>query len=150
MIAVSFAPEGQKFIAHFPLESLSLIGKHPEKVGEKMSSKYESAVRIMGKELKKMEDMKKKREIISARMMWRFGGKIFSLVDDMEKSSFYVNGLYDHLTRDLGVKKMWLEKVVMFRRHIPNQKFIPPSISWSKCYHSPRIAAKRILDGNIS
>jgi len=104
------------------------------------------SVQLMRKRLKEMDDMRQNRKVIPARNVWEFGNSIFSLREDMERMSFCINGLYDHLSRELGVKKMWLKKVVIFRRYIPEKKFIPPSLPWGRCSSSPRKVAKAILN----
>ena len=146
LILVSFEPDDRGFLAHIPLDSLVLMDGDSEVLLQKASSRYSKTVQMMRKRLEEMEDMRRNREIIPARKVWEFGESIFSLKKEMERMSFCVNGLYDHLTRELGVKKMWLEKVVIFRRHIPEKKSIPPSLPWGRCSSSPRKAAKAILN----
>jgi len=142
---VSFKPDDWEFVAHISLKKFALIDGDPEILLRKASSRYSKSIQSMRNRLKEMDDMKKNREVIPARKIWEFGDSIFSLREDMEQMSFCINGLYDHLPRQLGVKKMWLEKVVIFRRYIPDKKSIPRSLPWGRCSSSPRKAAKAIL-----
>lgn len=146
LILISFQPDDQGFVAHIPLGDLSLI-KNPEKSLKKASFDYAKAIQSMQGQLKELNEMKKNRKIIPARKIWKLGDSIFSLVDKMEQMLFCINGLYDHLTRELEVKKMWLEKVIIFRRYIADQKSIPKSLAWGKCSSSPRKATNLILSG---
>ena len=114
---------------------------------KRAGSQYSESIRLMRGQLEQMKEIKRGRKVIPARRMWEFGDSVFSLVKAMERMSFHVNGLYDHLTRDLEVKRMWLQKVVIFRRYLPNQKSIPVSIPWGRCSASPRKIAKAILQG---
>ena len=150
LIAVSFQPNDQEFIAHVSLESMILIEGNPEALLRRVSSKYSRAIQSMRKQLDEMNYIKKSRRVLPARKIWKFGDSIFSLKSDMEHMSFHINGLYDHLIRELGVKRMWLEKVIIFRRYIPNQKSIPRSLAWGKCSSSPRKTARAILNGGKS
>ena len=147
LILVSFQPNGLEFTAHVSLESLSLIEINPEVSLRKASSKYLRSIKSMRKHLEEMDDIKANRGVIPARKVWKFGDCIFSLVKDMEQMSFCINGLYDHLTRELVVKRMWVKKVVIFRRYIPDQRYIPRLLPWGRCSSSPRKTAKAILNG---
>lgn len=142
---VSFQPDDREFVAHISLENFVLIDGDSEILLRKASSKYSKSIQSMRKRLKEIDDMRKSRDVVPARKIWEFGDSIFSLRKDMERMSFCINGLYDHLTRELGVKRMWLEKVVIFRRYIPDKKSIPRSLPWGRCSSSPRKAAKTIL-----
>lgn len=147
LILISFQPSGQEFIARVSLESFSSIGNNPEASLRKAGSKYSRSIRSMRKHLDEMNDMKTNRDIIPARKVWKLGDCIFSLVKDMEQMSFCINGLYDHLIRELAVKRMWVKKVVIFRRYIQNQKSIPRRLPWGRCSSSPRKTAEAILNG---
>lgn len=144
---VSFQPHDQEFIAHVSLESLPSIESNLEVSLKKASSKYSRSIRLMRKHLEEMHDIKTNRGVIPARKVWKLGDCIFSLVKDMEQMSFCINGLYDHLIRELEVKRMWIKKVIIFRRYIQDQKSIPRLLPWGRCSSSPRKTAKAILNG---
>ena len=147
LVPVAFEPDNGEFLAHVPLESSVLMDGDSELSLRKAGSQYSGSIQLMRSQLERMEEIRRSRKAIPARKMWEFGDSIFSLVKTMERMSFHVNGLYDHLTRDLEVKGMWLQKVVIFRRYIPNQESIPASVPWGRCSASPRKTAKAILEG---
>lgn len=147
LIPVSFHPDKGKFVAHVPLKSSILMESDSERLLAKAGSRYLKSIQSMREQLKEMDDIKRNRDVIPARKIWELGDSVFSLVKNMERMSFHINGLYDHLTRDLEIKRMWLQKVVIFRRYIPNRKSIPASVPWGKCSASPRKTAKAILEG---
>lgn len=147
LVPVSFQPDNGEFIAHVPLRNPILMDGDSELWLRKAGSQYSESIQLMRGQLEEMNEIKKGRKSLPARKMWEFGNSIFSLVKIMERMSFHINGLYDHLTRDLEVKRMWLQKVVIFRRYIPNQKSIPVSVPWGRCSASPRKTAKAILQG---
>ena len=147
LVPVSFEPDNGEFLAHVPLGSSVLMDGDSELSLRKAGSQYSGSIQLMRSQLERMEEIRRSRKVIPARRMWEFGDSIFSLVETMERMSFHVNGLYDHLTRDLEVRRMWLQKVVVFRRYIPNQKSIPASVPWGRCSASPGKTAKAILEG---
>jgi hypothetical protein len=86
-------------------------------------------------------------KLTPARTIWKLGDAVFELTDKLRRLSLEIDGLYDHLTRDLGVKRMWVEKVIIFRRYIPDKKLIPRSVSWGPCRDAPRAAAENLVRG---
>jgi len=52
------------------------------------------------------------------------------IINNLYKLNLQIDNLYYHLTRDLNINRKWLEKVIIFRRYISDQEFIPESALW--------------------
>jgi len=87
------------------------------------------------------------RRPLPARKIWQLGDIIFQLVDELSQLSLQIDGIYDHLGRDLNVKRKWLEKVIIFRRCIPEEGMIPEHLNWGKCEKGTRRKAELIRKG---
>jgi len=91
---------------------------------------YEKALGEMSVLLREREHLYKSRKRIPARLIWRIGDVIFRLNDDLAKLNLQIDSTYRHLIRDLKLKRKWLEKVVIFRRYIPQIDLIPEMATW--------------------
>ena len=89
------------------------------------------------------------RRPLPARKIWQLGDLIFKLVDELSRLSLQIDGIYDHLERDLNAKRKWLEKVIIFRRYIPEERMIPEHLNWGKCEKGTRRVAELIRKGII-
>jgi len=78
------------------------------------------------------------------RDMWSLGSKIRSFTNSLKKDGFYLNGLYEHLTRDLQVSRNLLEKVVIFRSYFSNRSLIPNNMLWREIRYAPRKNAEKL------
>ena len=87
------------------------------------------------------------RRPLPARKIWQLGDIIFQLVDELSQLSLQIDGIYDHLARDLNAKRKWLEKVIIFRRYIPEERMIPEHLNWGKCEKGTRRVAELIQKG---
>ena len=130
-----------------PMEQLDSLGEHPELLLKKASGIYAQAVEEMRRFLSEMADLKAKRQPVPARIVWELGDIIFSLSYRLRQASLELDDLYAHLTRDLGVKRMWLEKVVILRRYIEMQDSIPETLKWGQFYSAPKKTAMSLLKG---
>jgi hypothetical protein len=129
------------------MEELISSEKDPEIVLEKAARVYENWVMRMRSLIVEIENFRVNRKIIPARKIWQLGDAIFRLIEDLKSLSLQIDGVYDHLMRDLGVKRMWLEKVIIFRRYLPEQDVIPESLNWGRCRNEPRRAAEKLRKG---
>jgi hypothetical protein len=111
----------------------------------KLYLKYLRKLRLL---IAHIEAKRRKREYISARKMWEVGDLIFELKDALAAISLQLDGLYYHLVRDLGVKRKWLEKAIIFRRYIPEANIIPPALNWGKCEKGTRKVALGLANGH--
>lgn len=76
--------------------------------------------------------------------MWSLGNKIRSFINSLKKDGFYLNGLYEHLARDLQVNRNLLEKVVVFRSYFLNRSLIPNNMVWREIRDAPRKNAEKL------
>ena len=81
------------------------------------------------------------------RNMWSLGDKIHRLAKSLQKDGFYLNGLYDHLTRDLNVSRDLLERIVVFQSHLENRNLIPENMIWKDVRYAPGKNAKKLSQG---
>ena len=108
---------------------------------------YEKYIKNIRHLIKDIQLTKAERKPIAARKIWEIGDIIFKLKFELEKISLELDGLYDHLVRDLEVKQKWLEKVIIFRRYISDKKKIPVSLNWGRCEKGTRRIAERLTKG---
>ncbi len=146
---VSFLMVDGECIAAVPLDYIQegIITKGTDLKG--IARIYKKKIIELNKMLKIIELNKSQKIALSSLLMWDFGDKILSLVDSINSKNFEIDNLYEHLIRDLGRKRMWLEKVIIFRRNLPNRQLIPHDLKWSVCRDAPKKSAKLILKGEI-
>ena len=92
---------------------------------------------------------RRKRHPLPARKVWQLGDLIFRLVGQLNRLSLEIDGIYDHLERDLGTKRKWLEKVIIFRRYIAQETTIPEHLNWGRCEKGTRRIAEMIQRGTF-
>jgi len=80
----------------------------------------------------------------SLKDMWSLGNKIHRFTNSLKKDGFYLNGLYEHSTRDLQVSRNLLEKVVIFRSYFPNRSLISNNMLWREIRYAPRKNAEKL------
>jgi len=110
---------------------------------KKASAEYEKFIRecktIIGK-VKKEDSINQ----ASLKDMWNLGDKIHRFTNNLKKDGFYLDGLYEHLVRDLQVSRSLLEKVVIFRSHFPSSLLIPSNMLWKEVRDAPRKNAEKL------
>ena len=129
---ISFEPEKNRFRACFPLGDFILNEQDYEKNFSKAEKIYESSIKRMLTIVNEMNNYKQKHRRLPAQIVWELGDTIFELQKDLNCISLQIDGLYHHLVRDLGLKRKWLEKVIILRRYIEDKKIITESMNWSK------------------
>lgn len=144
---VSFEPKDGKFIAFMAMEMAIDLNTTAAEILNKASIIYSKSISTLQNQLKEINAARAAHKTIEALKIWSIGDLIFELKDSLEKLSLEVDGLYEHLVRDLGVKRKWLEKVVIFRRYISNSKRIPQSLTWGQCTNGTRKVAQKIENG---
>ena len=142
---ISFEPSAERFTAFLALESFTTSTADPEVLLEEASLLYEQSITRLRHLLSQVDRIRNSGRVIPARKIWDIGNAIFKLTKDMAKLSVQIDDLYAHLVRDLQVNRKWLEKVITFRRYLPQKKYIPPSLNWGKCEKGTRRVAKRLL-----
>lgn len=110
---------------------LSLQGD-PALVLERATAVYEEHIAAMRAIVAELQSFRSRHTLTPARKVWQLGDQIIELMVKIESMSLEIEGLYDHLVRDLGVKRKWLEKVLTLRRYIPHEEYIPLSMNWGR------------------
>jgi hypothetical protein len=144
---VSFKPDKEHFIAFFPMEQLLSSERDLESVLKEAANVYEYSLVRMTSAVKDIDSFRNERKLLPARKIWRLGNLIFELVEDLQRLSLQIDGIYEHLVRDLGVKRKWLEKVIIFRRYISDEKIIPQSMNWGRFEKGTRRKAEKLSTG---
>lgn len=147
---VSFAPKDKHFIAFLAIEGLDASKGDPELALRKAANIYEEVIKRMRSIIDEIKTCRANRKAVSARRIWHLGNIIFSLKDDLEKISFQIDNLYLHLVRDLRVKRKWLEKVIILRRYLTHEHFIPKTLNWGACEKGTRQVAEKLREQSCS
>jgi len=144
---VSFEPTNRQFRAFLPMEEVISSDNDPAPMLRKAAVVYEHAIVKMRNLVKEIQDFRASHKLLPACKVWQLGDAIFELQDNLNKLSLQLDGLYDHLVRDLSVKRKWLEKVIIFRRYLPDENAIPQSLNWGCCEKGTRRAAEKLKKG---
>lgn len=147
LIFVSFEPAGEQFRAYLSIEDAIFNQKDPETIAKKASIIYEDAIVRIKRQIAGIRTARASRKPITAREVWSVGDAIFSLVNNLKRTGLQIDGVYDHLTRDVGEKKKWFEKAIILRRYIPDLKLIPDSLNWGRIEKGTRKKAERLKAG---
>jgi hypothetical protein len=143
---VSFQPFGSSYESLVAVPDLSLL-ENPEVTLRQASEQYCNSVTKMKSLAVHIDDQRRSYRPISARSVWRLGNEIIAMVEHFRKLSVQIDGLYDHLARDIGMKRKRLEKVVILRRYLPTEALIPDSLNWGALEKGTRRKALLLLDG---
>jgi hypothetical protein len=144
---VAFEPGDGQFVALLSIQGLLTGDKDPEAVLRTAAKVYERSILRMKSLVAEIQAHRARRKLVPARKIWHLGDAIFDLTGQLEELSLQMDRLYDHLVRDLGAKRKWLEKVIIFRRYLPDEALIPESLNWGRCEKGTRKAAERLRDG---
>jgi hypothetical protein len=132
------------FKAFVALEYLASTRKDPELVLRQATQLYTRYVREMRSVVREVETYRVHHQSVPARTIWNLGDAIFRLRTRLKALSLQLDGVYEHLVRDLGVKRKWLEKVVTLRRYVSAQDAIPESLTWGRCEKGTRRVAESL------
>jgi hypothetical protein len=141
---VSFEPSNGQFTAFLSMEGLILCDDDPELKLRKAVEVYQHSIEEMRNIVKQIQNFRSNRELLPARKVWQLGDAIFELQCNLKELSLQLDSLYDHLVRGLGVKRKWLEKVIIFRRYLPSENAIPQSLNWGRCEKGTRRVAEKL------
>ncbi len=142
--SVALEPRGEGFVASIPLPQLELLGDRPDERLQAACDAYGRTVAIIREVLSDIEQLKGRRTPIPARKMWELGDAVVNLGVELEGNSMEVEGLNDHLVRDLGINAKRMGTIVTFRRHLPEQEMIPETLGWSQCEKQARKVAQEL------
>ena len=149
LILVSFKRDNNSYLASVPLNQF-LTSKNDLEADLKLIVKvYENSVAMMKKNLGDIEKWRSTKKPLPARLVWKLGDLIFKLTADLEIKGFQIDGVYEHLVRDLNVKRKWLEKVIILRRYILKESIIPQTLNWGYFEKGTRKKAEGILRGIV-
>jgi len=137
----------QSFKAFLSVEGFMSGDRDNELQLKKAIKVYNNSMINMNTILDEINVFRKSHKLLPARSVWQLGNAIFKLQYDLSKLFFQLDGVYDHLVRDLGVKRKWLEKVIIFRRYLPDKNSIPQSLNWGRCEKGTRRVAEKIRKG---
>jgi len=146
-IFVSFKKNKDEYNAFIDIEGFLSSNKNLDTLLKKASTIYGNSISKMLALVKEIGEFRSSRRHLPARKIWELGDVIFELVNNLGKLSFQIDGIYEHLGRDLNAKRKWLEKVIIFRRYIPKESMIPESLNWGKCEKGTRKKAQQIQKG---
>lgn len=144
---ISFEPMNQNFKAFLSVEGFISGDRDYELQLKKAIKVYSNSLMNMNIILDEINAFRKSRKLLPARKVWQLGDTIFKLQHNLSKLFFQLDGVYDHLVRDLGVKRKWLEKVIIFRRYLPDKNYIPQSLNWGRCEKGTRRVAEKLRKG---
>ena len=147
LIFISFEREGDVFRTVLFLKDYLLSVQNPEELKSRAVKVYSKALIRMDKIIKEIDDCRSFHPPIPARLTWKLGNAVFQLKESLEDLSLQIDDLYKHLVRDLGVKRKWIEKVIILRRYLPDQKMIPRMVTWGKLEKGTRRKAKQLSQG---
>lgn len=145
---VAFEPRNDGFMASVPMEQLDSLGERPDLLLQKASEIYMHAVGKMRLILSEIGRVKGRRNPIPAQTVWELGDAVIDLVDSLAAMSLELDGLYEHLVRDLGMNQKRLGTVITFRRHLSDKELIPESLGWSQCEKNARKVAESLSKGD--
>lgn len=148
-IFVSFKKHKDKYNAFISIDEFFSSNEDLESLLNKASNLYGNSISKMVALINEINTFRSSRRLLPARKIWELGELIFKLVKGLNQLSLQIDGIYDHLVRDLKVKRKWIEKVIIFRRYIPRESMIPESLNWGKCEKGTRRIAEQIQKGII-
>jgi hypothetical protein len=142
---VSFVTESGQFQAQLHMLSVTALTDDLSHTAKRAAAIYSRRVSKMRHLIQAAEKRKLARKPVLARQMWLLGEEVIQCVSELAKLNLQLDGLYEHLTLHLGVKRMWLEKVIIFRTHLQDIKHLPHGYPWGLCRDSPKKAALALL-----
>jgi len=143
LMFVSFQYRDGAFVAFVPVEAIARDHVLSHTVSA-ASRSYAKSIRRLKVLIRNMQASRKGRRPIRALQAWRVGDEIFSLRRALADLSLELDGVYDHLTKHLGVSRTWLKRAVTFRRHLPDPRCIPSALAWARCKDRPRRVAEQL------
>jgi hypothetical protein len=144
---VSFRRNNEGYNASITIDGFFSRNENVESLLNEASILYGSSISKMLASISTITAFRTSRHPVPARKVWQLGNLIFELVNELNRLSLQIDGIYDHLERDLNVKRKWLEKVIIFRRYIPEERMIPENLNWGKCEKGTRRIAEMIQKG---
>lgn len=108
---------------------------------KKAADQYQELVDNCRSIIDRIQKQKKILNRVSVKEMWRLGDAIHNFAGLLRKVGFCLDGLYEHLSRDLDIRRSLIEKVIIFRSYLKNPGLIPDNILWKEVWQAPRRVA---------
>ena len=147
---VSFEPANGAFQAFLSIHTALNGDSDPEDLAREAGAVYERLVGQMRSAVEEIDALRRTHTLVSARRVWQLGDLVFRLTRELADLDLELDGVYEHLTRDLGVKRKWLEKVIILRRYIDNVSVIPERLNWGRCEKGTAKIARALRNGTVS
>jgi len=144
---ISFEPSNDGFVCFLSFDGFVHSKVDPHKLSAKASRIYTYSIGRLKKQIEGLNEMRSSNRNIPARSIWEIGDTILKMIEELAKISLQLDDLYGHLMRDVPAKRMWLEKIIIFRRYIPKKALIPLGLNWGKCRGAPKTSALAIVAG---
>ena len=146
---IAVEPRDEGFVASVPIFLLDRLGDKPDVSLQAACDAYGRTIGAMREVMADIDQLKRKRIPIPARKMWELGDAVVALSSELEEDSMEVEGLNDHLVRDLGINGKRMGTIVTFRRHLPEKELIPEKLGWSQCEKQARKVAEELKAGQF-
>jgi hypothetical protein len=127
---ISFDISNDKINASLSMQGFISAEGDIEKTLDSAKNIYGNALKRMNILLTERKNFLNSRKKIPARLIWQIGDEVFHLNEDLLIINLQIDNIYFHLIRDLGIKRKWLEKVIIFRRYLPDINRIPETLNW--------------------
>lgn len=147
LIFISFKPYKGSYIAFLSIEYALSSEKDIDTLLRESECIYRNAINKMKSLINEIQKLRSHRIPLPARKVWQIGNCIFELTENLAKLSLQIDGVYEHLERDLAVKRKWLEKAIILRRYILDEYTIPDTLNWGKCEKGTRQVAIKLQKG---
>ena len=147
---VSFEPSRGTFRGFLSIHTALEGDSDPEALARDAAAVYQRLVGQMRSAVTEINALRSARRHIPARTVWQLGDLVFRLRGELAELGLELDGLYGHLTRDLGVKRKWLEKVVILRRYIDDLSVIPESLNWGRLEKGTARIAQGLANATVS
>lgn len=144
---VSIKPSSGGFRAYLAIEKALESGEKADELATRAADIYDKSIKEMILLVRTINACRESRKPVSSRIIWRLGDMVFSLRADLAEFGLQLDGVYEHLTRDLNVKTKWLEKVIILRRNIAEEESIPESLNWGRLEKGTSRKSKLIAVG---
>jgi hypothetical protein len=141
---VSFEPANGAFRAFLSIYAALNGDTDPEELAREAVAVYERQVGQLRAAVRQIDALRRTRRLVPARKVWQVGDLVFRLTRELADLHLELDGVYEHLTRDVAVKRKWLEKAVILRRYVDDVSLIPESLNWGRIEKGTARAARRI------
>ena len=142
---VSFNKTDGRYEAYISIKEFLGGDRDIEYISKRAGVIYTESINKMKSTLNVIKLHRESRTVVPARTIWMLGDQIFEMVNKLKELSIEIDDIYEHLERDLQVKRKWLEKVIIFRRYLSEINKIPESLPWGRCEKGTRRAAENLL-----